>query len=766
MIKGEPFITGKPVDKSGLLSRFLPPIPEGIALKWAKDNLETGSWILDPFGTSPEFTLELAQSGLRVLIAANNPIARFLLELGANPPGEEEFRSALAELASARVAEERLEIHLQQLYRSICSQCGQPVIAKAFIWDWEADAPYGKIYECSHCGESGEHPVVQSDIDLAHSFSSSPLQRMRVLERITPPGDSERANVEEALSVYLPRAIYALVTLVNRLDSLLVSSSLESPDELIRHKCLIALVLSALDGGNNLWSYPSGRLRPKQLSSSPQFIERNIWSVLEEAVATLASDRKEIQLSVYPDVPDDSGGIILYEGRLRDLVEDLLNPNSGNRIDFQAVATVIPRHNQAFWTLSALWAGWIWGVDGIGSYRSVLHRRRYDWSWHCRALNLAFRSVAELIVSNLPMFGLIAEVESSFLSATIIASEQAGFLLKGIALRVDAKLAQLHWEYSPETQKPYQISVANFDISLQKDLIVSQAIEQIKKRSEPIPYLISYTAALLAIAENHFITRDDQVSPADEYSRIDQLIENTISFRNNFIRFGGGEKSPETSNLWHQEIDTPTNPLSDKVEIEVYQLMAENNLDELLEIDQSICDIFPGLLTPDLKLVNSCIESYSVNDTHELGRLKLREQDNPQRRNLELASIRLMICDLGGRLGFSSQGENPITWLDSGGQPSLDFYISSSAAIGNIMYDSKTPPENSVIVLPGARANLVLYKLRNNKFLNQQYERGWRFLKFRHLRHLLESPSLSRENLDTLMSLDPLTESPAQMRLL
>lgn len=766
MIKGAPFITGQPIDNSGLLSRFLPPIPEGIATKWAAENLEASSWILDPFGTSPEFALELARAGYKVFITANNPVARFLLDLGAHPPKEDELRSALAELASSRVADERLEIHIQQLYRSTCSQCGQPVIAEAFIWDWEADAPYAKIYECSHCGESGEHSVVQSDIELARSFSASSLHRMRVLERITPPGDSERGNVEEALSVYLPRAIYALVIMVNRLNSLLASPHNFGSDQSKRDKCLIALVLSALDRGNNLWSHPTGRLRPKQLSSSPNFKEENLWLTLEKAVESLASDREPVQFSVFPSTPSDGGGIILFEGPLRELSVDLSIPNSDQQIDFQAIATVIPRHNQAFWTLSALWAGWIWGGEAIGSFRSVLRRRRYDWSWHCGALNSAFSLIANLFPKRTPVFGLVAEAESSFLGASIIAADRAGFSLTGIALRVDSKLAQLHWDFVPGGQPPFHISVTQIVEEQQEKLIVENGIKQLTKHGEPTPYIVIYADALSTIVENHFLARDGFLSPADEYSRIDQWIEDTLSFKNNFIRYGGGEKSPGKASLWHQDIDLPSSPRSDNVEIEVYQLMTQRRLDDVIHLDQSICDMFPGLLTPDFGLILSCLESYSDSALFTSRKFNLRTQDEPHRRNLELASVRLSLCDLGNRLEFSPHGENPIVWRDNEGHESLVFYVSSSAAIGNTIFNNAYPPAKSIIVLPGARANLVLRKLRMNVLFKHEIERGWRFLKFRHLRHLLESPSLSRENLDTLLALDPLTESPAQMRLL
>jgi DNA-directed RNA polymerase subunit M/transcription elongation factor TFIIS len=766
MIKGIPFITGKSANYEGLLSRFLPPIPKGIGSKWVTENLAAGSWVFDPFGSSPEFALEMARAGFRVLISANNPISRFIVEFGANPPSKDDLRSALAELASTRVGEERLEIHIQQLYETKCSQCGQSVIAQAFLWERDATAPYAKIYECKNCGDSGERAVIQSDIDLAKSFTAASLHRTRVLERITPPGDLERNNVEEALSVYLPRAIYVLITLANRLNSLLASPNILKPTESIHQLCLIALVINALDRGNNLWSYPSGRLRPKQLSASPRFREANLWHTLEESIDQLAIEREPVPLSIFPHYPPAGGGVVLYRGPLRNLSEDLTRSTAAKSIQFDAISTVIPRHNQAFWTLSALWAGWIWGHDAIGSFRSVLRRRRYDWSWHCAALNSAFDSLANILRVKMPLFGLIPEAESNFLCAALIAAQRSGFALSGIALRADTKLSQVYWDFEPGTQKDYQLPATTLLEDQQVELIVIQGVKNLRKRGEPEPYITSYTSALLSLSENQGISRDEQISAADEYSRIHQLIEKSLSYKHGFIRYGGGEKSSERANIWHQDVQDPTNLLSDKVEIEIYQLLAERVLHDLQSIDQSICDIFPGLMTPDFELISTCIESYSTKESLESGEIILRNQDDPERRTLELAAIRLSLCDLGHRLGFSAQGQNPIIWLDGEDSIRLVFYVSSSASIGNIIFTSQHPPDKSIIVLPGARANLIMYKLRFNPHLNQSIEDGWRFLKFRHFRHLLESPSLSKDNLDTLLALDPLTESPAQMRLL
>ena len=81
-----PYIPGMRPGNPGLLARFLPLIEEGTVSAWLASRLPAGSWLLDPFGTSPRLALEAARLGYRVLLTANNPIARFLVEMAACAP--------------------------------------------------------------------------------------------------------------------------------------------------------------------------------------------------------------------------------------------------------------------------------------------------------------------------------------------------------------------------------------------------------------------------------------------------------------------------------------------------------------------------------------------------------------------------------------------------------------------------------------------------------------------------------------------------------
>jgi hypothetical protein len=231
------------------------------------------------------------------------------------------------------------------------------------------------------------------------------------------------------------------------------------------------------------------------------------------------------------------------------------------------------------------------------------------------------------------------------------------------------------------------------------------------------------------------------------------------------LRYGGSEKSPETSSFWHSQLAQTKSPLTDRVEGEELKILLEFKENTLSEIDESICNKFPGLYTPENSIIRVCLESYTEK-TGENGRLSLRSEDAQNLRRSELAAMHFELTELGFRLGYQSHGESPLIWIEKNENPRLVFYILASAVIGEIVFSNPYPPEISLIVFPGARANIVMHKIRHNPLLAQEIEKGWRFLKYRHLRQMLDAPNLSKENLDEYLLLDPLTESPAQMRLL
>jgi hypothetical protein len=177
---------------------------------------------------------------------------RIVLELEANPPSESDFKAALAELAASKKGDEHLESHLQALYVTRCERCGHQNQAQAFLWRKDADAPFARIYECSECGDSGERAATQEDIDRARGIAATDaLHRSRAFERVAARDDEDRLHVQEAIRHYLPRPLYVLTTIINRLDSLDLAPE--------RRRALTALVLVGCDAGNTLWAVGAAR---------------------------------------------------------------------------------------------------------------------------------------------------------------------------------------------------------------------------------------------------------------------------------------------------------------------------------------------------------------------------------------------------------------------------------------------------------------------------------------------------------------------------
>jgi hypothetical protein len=258
-----------------------------------------------------------------------------------------------------------------------------------------------------------------------------------------------------------------------------------------------ALVLYAADCANALWPLSGERPRPRQLTFPGIYRENNIWLALEAGVKAWASDEPSIPLTLWPQDPPESGGVCIFEGPLRALAADL------QEIPVKAVVGAIPRPNQAFWTLSALWSGWLWGHAAVGPFKSVLRRRRYDWQWHAEALKALFGNLAGAIAPATTFFAALAEPEPSFISAVLLAAHSTGWEINGLAMRGEQEPIQIHWKNSPPagkkgSRKKKPLTPASITIRRAMRAIL-------EKRAEPMPYIQLHAATLAALANKDML---------------------------------------------------------------------------------------------------------------------------------------------------------------------------------------------------------------------------------------------------------------------
>jgi len=724
----------KPADP-GPLSRFLPPLEEGVISAWLSHLNLTGSWLLDPFGFSPRLVLEAARSGYRVLVTANNPITRFLLDMFANPPAQSEFTAALADLSDVKKGEERLESHLQSLYITQCEKCSQQIYAQAFLWRKGEDIPYARIYECRYCGDSGEHPVTDDDIERAKKIAETDgLHRSRAFEKVVALDDEDRFYAEEAIQYYLPRPLYVLTTIVNRLDSLNLSVE--------RKRALTALILIACDAGNSIWAHPAERPRPKQLSTPNQFREHNVWMMLERGLSLWTETGSTVPCEAWPTKIPESGGILIYEGRLKDLANVVKK-----EIPIAAVIGSVPRPNQAFWTLSALWAGWLWGKEAVEPYKVALRRRRYDWAWNATALHAAFNHLNDLLPDGVPFFGLLPEVESAFLTSVLSAASASAFSLQSIAIRTEHDPIQVVWKIA------HQLEEQSFDVHNLQDVI----LEYLTQRAEPVGYLHLHIAGLIAMAEANVLKQPD--FEFDESMRkTAALFESALKNGEKFVHYSSGENI-ETG-MWGLESrpNEKHESLSDRVEIAIVRYLQKNPKALYIEIENELYPLFTGLMTPSKGLIYAILNSYAK---REDGYWKLRAEDLSSVRRAEMTNISALIEKIGKRLKYKTRKEDKLLIWEEKGRRVRSFYVLASALIGRAIDSAAT---DTIIIIPGGRAALTAYKLQRDPGLAESLKNK-SVTKYRLLRTLSELPILTPESFEEQIASDPVEKSVGQMMM-
>ncbi|MFN3742797.1 MAG: hypothetical protein ACK4VW_09030 [Anaerolineales bacterium] len=728
------YLPGTLPAEPGPLSRFLPMFEDGVATRWLQENVPPASWLLDPFGLAPRWALEIARAGYRLLVTVNNPLLFFIHQTLANPPSEAGFTAAIAELASTRKGEERLEIHIRNLYRTSCPNCHRPIQAEGYLWRRGENAPFAVLYSCTHCGNAGEHATEDTDLAILQSLQTTDaLHRARALERVTPLDDPHRATVEEALEHYLPRPLYVLSTLTNRLQSI-------SP----RHRqALTALLVSIYDLGNNLWSHPAERPRPRQLVTPAQFREHNLWQALEKAPTQWSTHTRPVPCTEWPEMPPETGGLCLFRGRVRDLAQQADLPL------FSAAITILPRPNQAFWTLSALWAGWLWGAEAVEPFKVVLARRRYDWAWNTEALRAALRATARLLRPNATVFALLSESEPPALTAALLAAQSAGFTLRELALRTPSDPVQITWERVERRKRSSSPDLQQTRKALQDFL---------HQRGEPATYLHLHAVALSSLEGQRALNAvlssggDTENALKAVHSHIQEALTETCHHWSTHESLESG--------LWGLKAPLESDSLADRLERYLVQFLQRHPQTTFLEIEDALYPRFSGLQTPSRGLLYAVLTSYAEKED---GLWHLRPEDSASARRGALQEMRKRLETLANRLGYRSKwvDEATLHWLE-GEEVQVLLRLQASAQTGWLARVSAAP--RRILVLPASRVGLLLYKSQRDPRLADALFK-WEILKFRHLRLLEEIPLLTRQTFDEQLRLDPPAHSASQMML-
>ncbi|HJS18341.1 MAG TPA: hypothetical protein VJ785_06320, partial [Anaerolineales bacterium] len=440
-------------------------------------------------------------------------------------------------------------------------------------------------------------------------------------------------------------------------------------------------------------------------------------------------------------------------------------------IPIAAVIGSVPRPNQAFWTLSALWAGWLWGHEAVEPFKIALRRRRYDWAWNATALNAAFTHLFDLLPLGRPFFGLLPEAEPSFLTSVLSAASAAGFDLQSLALRTEHDPIQLSWRRGEHLKR----ETSNPDLEGVRSAIFSHLAE----RGEPASYLHVHSAGLVSLIESHSVKKKDQ--EFDETLRgVQALIESALEEDSRFMHHSTGEnvdtgywglasatlsgqKNLQDNGGGSSSSSAPqsdiTESLADRVEVAVVTFLQKNPDSIFLEVEDDVYPRFPGLLTPSKAMIYAVLSSYAERVN---GAWTLRAEDAAAVRRRELNTVSDMLETIGNRLGYATTRQAKIILWQENGQTVYACYILASALIGRAIAETPYPPEQTLIILPGGRASLAAYKAQRDPALAARLK-AYRVVKYRVLRTLLEVPVLTREMFEKQITSDPLEKSRQQI---
>ena len=736
------FPPGRTPEWPGPLQRFLPPLEEGVVTNALAELGAVGDLVFDPFGASPRLVREAAAAGRRVLVAANNPVTRFVLEHTLSPFKLSELQSALAHIASAAKDGSRMEPFLLDLYRTNCSRCGEVLAADMFIWEKEAHTPVLKVYACAECGNAVQEVVSQADQDLALSFEGRGLHYALALQRVVPAQDPDRLHAEAALAIYPGRALYGLTTLLNKLDQL----SLPDP----QRSAAQALMLSAFDSSNALWDHPEGRERPLQLSPSTQYREMNVWRAMERGVAEWVVAGPVIECSSWDqgELPE-AGTVALFAGPVRELASQL---PAGS---VQQVVTVLPRPNQAYWTLSALWAAWLWGRKVAAPIMAALRRRKYGWAWHATALRAGLNHVRPVMEGGGPVMAFMPEAEPGFVVASLAGFDKAGFAITGRALRHDTNQAMFKWTAASMVTLPVEEQLV-------AQRIKAATTELLRQRAEPTPYALLHAAVVSDLAQRRLLSASWQRVGSPPLSLVGTELATVLEDGEVFIRLDQ-RTEVETGIFWLKEPRGVQAPLADRVEALVLERLRQGGQVSELEIEKHVGLALPGLLTPDRSLMMASLQSYAE-ALEGQDEWRLREDETEESRSQDCARIKEQLVDLGKRLGYSVRGDDPIEWRELKKKIAYRFHVQETAAMQMILEEESEPA--ITLVLPGGRGALVAEKSRRDARIRLWIEAGNSIVKFRHIRRLVDDAKLQRETFAERLALDPVELQDPQLHLL
>lgn len=745
MPKRSHFIPGQLVPPRRPLVAYRPHQPVGAVADYVRAHTAPGDLVVDLFCHGPVFVREVVETGRRALGFSINPLLLLSARLGLSAPDPKALTSAFTHLATSLKGDTPLQSHLTSLYHSTCPGCGSSGVAEWFAWDRDLGYPFEKGVRCPDCGGVETGPTDRDDLLLARTVAPHGLAYYYALDRAAPVDHPARDRAAALVDCYTPRNLSSLMDLSRRLEALEAAPDVKT--------ALRAVLLDCFDRGSKLYPYGEERRRPRTLRTPPRYLERNVWSCFERGLASLKSD----QWQSLPGEKEVTELLVQERNRAYALVPCAAR-DIGDVLPPESVGLVLvdpPRPDGAFWALSALWSTWLWKSPESHAMRPFLRRRRFDWDWHWRALREALMVIGSRLTAKGVLVTLFAESAGALLESVCLAACCAGYELQGWGYAPEVGY-RLVWHWTGVRSAP-SLSPESLKQELSSE-VQRAALKTLWDRREPTASALLRAGAYTSLAESRLLPsvtalEHDQSVISFAAEAVDESIDKAP-----IENLGRGGHSAEAL-WWLTDRRELADSLADRVEEAVRCLLTEGQVWSRNDLTNAVYARFPNGLTPELTLVEICVESYGMCEDDGI---RLRPEDEKQRRGREIDRIREDLVAMGEGIGYKAcvDGNWDVRWLDKG-QEVYAFSVSPTAALSRYLLDDRlrTTEGGRCLVVPGGRARLIDLKLkRDPRLASAVTAQQWQFIKFRHLRRLKAKKDLDHYDLKTVLGLDPIVE--------
>ncbi len=671
-----------------------------------------------------------------------NPLPLLALTLQLHGPTPAQIASALSRLLAQPYRGRPWGQYLQSLYLTSCPACWRPAMVQDYRWQGAPPTLIAKQVRCDFCDFQGETHADADDQARAAEVAPGPSLRWEMLARVAPVEDPLRARVEQALGFYTPRNLWGLWQTLRILDETELSR-----EERRALQWLLAIALwqgSSLAGQDDLL-WQAALRRPRR------FRERNLWLLLHEALEQVQQQTGRVG---HARGPADAAPPTHLAQRWPAAATDRAAPGSAGL----AFLSVPPPHT-LYWLLQYVWSGWLFGPQAVATMPDLLSLRPGGEVLLQRMIAAALQTAHNWLADqgrSLVQWRWQADADPSpmVLTALPTFTGQIGV----------AEVAEGEWMALAVAPKSAASAPAALDSP--RRLGAAALRDLLAARGEPAP-AARLRPAILAAWRRH---APYEFTP-ELRGHLEALLDPLASPAGIEVLGEHGEPWEPGDTAWWWLLDPPDPwyAASDQTEMVALTLLRQAAFPDLDQLAWATTLRLPLEMAPDRPWLAAVAASY----TDAGAGLRLRPEDEPDRRRAELAELAHLLLAQGQAMGFEAahwaEAEHWVVEWQRQGQRRASFTLAAVTALTPRVWRSRAliPGHSRFLVLPGSRASLLQWRFDHHPlWASAAASGGWTFVKFRHLREMLADRDTDPDIWLAHLGLDAVTTAHGeQMRL-